>query len=487
MNFIERFLARYGYKKRPEIKKRNIFAGVDTGRLYSSWTTTNYSADSEIYNSLRILRARARDLERNNDYAKKFLRMVKTNVIGRDGIKLQSQVKNDNNSADEIARNKIEDAFKEWSKKGACDVTGEYSFRDLQKMIISTIARDGEVIIRRVRGFDNPFRYSLQLLEADHLDERHNDTLASGNRVKMGIEFDGWSRPVAYWLYPLHPGDMLFGEGYGDKIRIAAEEIFHIFLPQRVSQTRGFPWLHSAMTRLNMLGAYEEAELVASRIAAAKGGFYTSGTGDTYTGDDTEDNNPIQEVEPGIFETLPRGWDFKVFDPQHPSSAYESFSKSILRGIASGLDVSYAYLANDLTDVNYSSIRAGVLDERDVWRDVQAFMAEHVLQPIFEEWLEMALLTQKINLPFSKLEKFKKARWQPRGWQWVDPEKDVNAKIMSIENNLETGADIAAEQGKDLEEIYQQLAIEKELKKKYGLMPQPVKTAKNGKPVAVET
>jgi lambda family phage portal protein len=324
MNFIERFLARYGYKKRPEIKKRNIFAGVDTGRLYSSWTTTNYSADSEIYNSLRILRARARDLERNNDYAKKFLRMVKTNVIGRDGIKLQSQVKNDNNSADEIARNKIEDAFKEWSKKGACDVTGEYSFRDLQKMIISTIARDGEVIIRRVRGFDNPFRYSLQLLEADHLDERHNDTLASGNRVKMGIEFDGWSRPVAYWLYPLHPGDMLFGEGYGDKIRIAAEEIFHIFLPQRVSQTRGFPWLHSAMTRLNMLGAYEEAELVASRIAAAKGGFYTSGTGDTYTGDDTEDNNPIQEVEPGIFETLPRGWDFKVFDPQHPSSAYES-------------------------------------------------------------------------------------------------------------------------------------------------------------------
>jgi lambda family phage portal protein len=158
-----------------------------------------------------------------------------------------------------------------------------------------------------------------------------------------------------------------------------------------------------------------------------------------------------------------------------------------LRGIASGLDVSYAYLANDLTDVNYSSIRAGVLDERDVWRDVQAFMAEHVLQPIFEEWLEMALLTQKINLPFSKLEKFKKARWQPRGWQWVDPEKDVNAKIMSIENNLETGADIAAEQGKDLEEIYQQLAIEKELKKKYGLMPQPVKTAKNGKPVAVET
>jgi lambda family phage portal protein len=453
------------------LKKRQVFAGADLGRLYSSWSTTNYSADSEIYNDLRVLRARSRELERNNDYAKKFFRMVKTNVVGKEGIKLQSQAKNSRGKPDEAAREKIEEQFKEWSKKGVCDVTGEYSFRDIQKMVISSIARDGEIIIRKVKGFDNPYRFALQLLEADHLDEKYSEMMPSGNRIKMGIEFDGWSRPVAYWVYKMHPGDFLFGEGYGDKIRIPADEILHIHLPYRVSQTRGLPWIHAALTRLNMLGAYEEAELVASRIAAAKGGFYQSdGSVGEYQGDDTENNNPIQEVEPGIFELLPPGLKFQVFDPQHPTNAYEAFTKSILRGIASGLDVSYNYLANDLEGVNYSSIRAGVLDERDVWRDLQAFLAEHFLQSVFEPFLDMALLTQKIPFSHANFEKYTQTRWQPRGWAWVDPLKDMQAKILGVNSGFDTGANIAAETGQDLEEIYQQLAIEKQLREKYQLM-----------------
>jgi capsid protein len=93
-----------------------VFAGADLGRLYSSWSTTNYSADSEIYNDLRVLRARSRELERNNDYAKKFFRMVKTNVVGKEGIKLQSQAKNAKGKPDEAAREKIEESN---SKSGA--------------------------------------------------------------------------------------------------------------------------------------------------------------------------------------------------------------------------------------------------------------------------------------------------------------------------------------------------------------------------------
>lgn len=454
---------------------KRSYAGAGTGRLYHSWTTTNQSADAELRFNLTSLRARSRELEANNDYAKKFFRMVKTNVVGRDGIKLQSQVKNDSGKPDEKARTKIEEAWTRWIKKGFCDVTGEYSFRDIQKLVISSAARDGELLIRKIQGFDNDFNFALQLIEADHLDEKMNDNLASGNKVKMGVEYDQWNRRIAYHVYKNHPGDYFYGSTFGEKIRIPADEVIHFYLPMRISQTRGIPWMHAAMTRLNMIGGYEEAELVAARLAAAKGGFYETDPEGQYIGDDQEGDQPIQELEPGMLEALPRGWKFHAYDPQHPTTAFEAFEKAILRGISSGLDVSYNYLANDLEGVNYSSIRAGVLDERDVWRDLQAFLIEHFLMIVFEEWLKMALLTQQVALPSSKFDKFSAAKWQPRGWQWVDPQKDIQAKIMEINAGLNSATDIAAEQGKDLEELYQQLQREMQLLKKYGILLPEIK------------
>ncbi|MCI0539082.1 MAG: phage portal protein [Verrucomicrobiales bacterium] len=71
------------------------------------------------------------------------------------------------------------------------------------------------------------------------------------------------------------------------------------------------------------------------------------------------------EVSPGQFETRPVGFEFQTFDPQHPTQAFPFFVKTFLRGIASGLGVSYNTLANELEGVNFSSIRAGVSDERE--------------------------------------------------------------------------------------------------------------------------
>jgi capsid protein len=109
-----------------------------------------------------------------------------------------------------------------------------------------------------------------------------------------------------------------------------------------------------------MLHGYREAELVAARVAASKMGFITSPDGDGYTEDDLEDTHaPVMSAELGSFEQLPTGMDIKLFDPTHPTSAFSDFHKAVLRGIASGLGVSYASLASDLENVNYSSIRQG--------------------------------------------------------------------------------------------------------------------------------
>ncbi len=452
-------------KKKEPVKKKNFEGAKFVNSLYS-WAVSNLSADSEISGNISILRARSRDLARNNDYVKKFLRMVKTNVVGK-GIKLQSKAKLKNGDLDKRANELIESAFKDWSKRGVCDVTGKYSFTDIQKLVISQMALDGEVFIRMVKGFNNKYKFALQLLEADHLDVNYYDT---SRNIVMGIEFDEWSRPIAYHFYKKHPGDR-YNYLEQERIRIPAEEVIHLFIPYRISQNRGIPWLHTAIIRLKMLGGYEEAELVAARLGAIKAGFYKKPADEMGYGADEvlDDGSLVQNLEPGQIEILPSDWDFQAVDWNHPNQAFKDFEKAILRGIASGLDVSYNYLANDLEGVNYSSIRAGVLDERDVWRDLQIFLKEHFLDRVFENWLEMALLSGNLNLSFKDFNRLNNPTWQFRGWEWVDPLKDMQANILAIKAGLKSASDVVSQMGFDYEEVLLQLKREKDLREKLGI------------------
>lgn len=204
-------------------------------------------------------------------------------------------------------------------------------------------------------------------------------------------------------------------------------------------------------------------------------GFYLQPEGENYTGDTEDDSgNPINEATPAQFEILPHGWDFKEFDPKSGNDDFPTFGKAILRNIASGLNVSYTSLANDLEGVNYSSIRAGLLDERDYYSSLQEWLINTFLNPIFSQWLEMQLLKQTIKLPLIKFDKFNSPLFIGRGWNWVDPQKDINASIEAINNGLSTSTQILSEKGLDIEEVYQQLANEKKLREKYGLDFNPI-------------
>jgi lambda family phage portal protein len=461
---FEGLMARFGYKPTEQKTAKRNYSGANIGRLFSSWQAFSQTADREIQSSITVLRSRARELSRNNDYVKKYIEMVRKNVVGSNGIALQVRSKDPKGSLDTMANSMIEDSFYKWGKKGNCDVTGRHSWRDIQNLFIESSATDGEVLVRLL--FDRKKGLQLQLIESDMLDERLNDI---SRQISMGIEYDDNGRPIAYHVFKYHPSS-LQSTTLGNKVeRIPAEEIIHAFIPSRSSQGRGVTWLRTAMTRLKMLEGYEEAELTAARVAAAKMGFYTSPAGESYHGDDDDNGTPIQDAEPGAFEVLPEGWDFKTFDPSHPTTAFAEFVKSTLRGVASGLGVSYNYLSGDLEGVSYSSIRAGVLDERDTWRDIQAWMIETLCERVYEKWLEFALLTKNIPLPIEKFDKFNAGTWQPRGWAWVDPLKDMQASILAINAGLKTAQMVASEQGLDIEDVYLQLSQEAAMREKLGI------------------
>ena len=464
----------FDFVKRNEkpAKGKRSYAAARGGRLFADFTQSGNSADSELRFTLEVMRNRSRELVRDNEFARRYVNLLKTNVVGDSGFHLQVKARNDDGQLDGIGNTMIETAWREWGRLGAPTADGRMSWYDCQRLVIETLARDGEVFARKLKSSKYRDGFAIQFLEADLIDDKKNETLDNGNQIRMGIEMDKAHRPIAYYVLTSHPGDRYYHSNAGSKhVRVPADEIIHVFMPTRTHQTRGEPFMVAAMSALKHLHAFREAEVIAARIGASKMGMITTPGGDDFVGDGYENEFvPTISAEPGSFHQLPAGVGLEMFDPKHPNTGYAEFESAMLRGVASGLNVSYASLSNDLSSVNYSSIRQGALDERDGYRALHMFMIEHFIEPVFREWLSSAMDFGGVDLPASRYDKFAgNAHFRGRGWNWVDPLKEINAAVVGLQNGVLSMQDVAANYGRDVEETFSQISRDKEIASQFGL------------------
>ena len=108
MNIIKRVAAAIGFGKKPAQVRRFQAARID--RLTADWLASIQSLNEELRSDLNLLRSRGRDLVQNNDYAEKFVGMVKNNIIGPGGIRLQVRVQDAPGKPDKLASAAIESA-----------------------------------------------------------------------------------------------------------------------------------------------------------------------------------------------------------------------------------------------------------------------------------------------------------------------------------------------------------------------------------------
>ena len=462
----------FDFIRKPKKQKRS-YTAANTGRLFADFITSSRSADSEIRPNLRVIRDRCREATRNHPYAKRYIQIMTTNVVGATGITMQVRKRNEDNSLDVVGNRLLERAFQAWGRTGFCTVDGRLSWLQAQRLFMETLARDGEVLIKKVkRPANNPYGFTLQFLEADYLDEEYNKRMPNGNEVRMGVEIDKAGKPVSYFMFEDHPHhDQAYGSRTKRKhIQVPASEIIHCFIQERAGQTRGVPMMANALSRLKMLDGFEEAVLVNARVAASKMGFFVSPEGDGFIGDDYDGAAPIMDASPGTFTQLPQGMDFKSFDPSQPQDNFADFEKAILRGIASGLGVSYVSLANNLEGVSYSSIRQGTIEDRDHFKMMQQFMIDAFIDPVYRAWLEMVITVGRVNLPMTKYDLFAdNVIYRPRGFAWVDPQKEIQASVTALQNGIVTLQDVHAQYGKDTEDVFEQINREAELADRYGV------------------
>jgi lambda family phage portal protein len=416
------------------------FESASVGRRTSGWSRRGTDANAAASGAtLAYLRAQARDLVRNNPWARRGLRRIVTNTIGW-GIRPKATGRN-------AAR--VMELWRQWAETTQCDAAGRLTFAGLQGLIMRTVAESGEVLVRRRRrrpedGLAIPLQ--LQVLEPDFLDTGKDGVPApGGGPIIQGIEFDLIGRRVAYWLFDQHPG------GTGTLIspvsrRVPAEGILHVFLQERPGQVRGPSWFASVDLRLHDFDEFEDATLMKQKISACMAAFVTdldgSGPALGQAGTDSATAQPTDTFEPGMIVNLPGGKQVTVANPP-VATDHQSFSTTALRGVAAGLGVTYEDLCGDYTQSNFSSSRMGRIahmgDVHD-WRE--NMIIPQFCQPAWT-WMLEALLLAGEDVELSP------AEWTPPATPMIDPDKEGLALMRMVRAGAMNPDQMVREQGYD--------------------------------------
>ena len=260
------------------------------------------------------------------------------------------------------------------------------------------------------------------------------------------------------------------GNGGMETVRVDASEILHLFRPLRPGQIRGEPWLARALVKLNELDQYDDAELVRKKTAAMFAGFITRlAPEDNLMGEGSADPNGVAlaGLEPGTLQILEPGEDVKFSQPADVGASYAEFLRMQFRAVAAAMGVTYEQLTGDLTQVNYSSIRAGLLEFRRRCEALQHGVIVHQLcRPIWQVFIEQAVLEGALSLPGyarggqAQRRAYLAVKWIPQGWQWVDPQKEFNAMLTAMRAGLLSRSEAISSFGYDAEDVDREIAAD---------------------------
>jgi len=434
---------RLQYRHARELQQRSYDAASNTRRT-KNWKAGSTSQNAEVTFSLQTLRNRSRDLVRNNPYAGKAIGILTDNVIGC-GIQAAPVGK-------KTKIKPILDAWNGWANSTMCDIGRQMNFAGLQRLFSRTMFESGECIIRQVRrnnGAGN-IPIALQVLEPDHIDTNKAGNV-TGGFIVQGVEYNNYGERVAYWLYDVHPGDIMRNISFISK-RVPAEEVIHLYRVDRPGQVRGIPEGVSAFIRMKDLDSYADAQLMRQRIAAC----FTVFIQDTVNVNGAAADYANKTLEPGAMEVLPPGRTMTFTQPPLVQG-YDEYTRTVIREFSIAYGVTYEALTGDLSRVNFSSARMGFLEfGRRVEMLQELVIIPMALNVIWDWFIIGARVAGIINKPVA-------AGWTCPKRQAVDPVKEIAAIKAAVRAGLMSRPEAIRQLGYDPTDVTEEIAEDNKL------------------------
>lgn len=423
------------------------YDAASQGRRTQGWRRPATSADREIYAGLIQLRNGARELTRNNKYAAAAVRQMTAHMIG-DGITARAT------HAESRVAELAQAEWDGWS--GSKVYQGCFDHFHVQKLICRGLIEGGEML-QVWKAKDGVPDSRVDVLEGDYLDINRTMRIEQG-RIVQGVQFDADGDRTAYWLFKEHPGDMIFGGGFVSQ-PMDRQYIDHVFEQLRAPQARGVSWLGAVALTLRDVSDIEDAMRLKKKIEACLAVALSPPEGQiaspltdnknpnvTGTGPDTE------TLSPGLIFRAKPGETVTAIQPS-ASGDTVSFVRQQLAGVSASL-VPYHLMTGDVSQANYSSLRAALLGfwaMLDDWQ--QQIIVPLCCQPAFDRRMRVLALLSG-DKRFLQV----KAQWAMPARGFVDPVKDLMGEILSIRAGLTTLTGSLAQRGVDVDKQLAEIA-----------------------------
>jgi lambda family phage portal protein len=456
-----------GFEQNQRLKA--FYEGASTGPRMGNKGLRSSGPNSDAESSLTKLRSRSRHAVTNHPLGVTANNAYVDNLVGN-GIVANWENK------------ELQRLWNIWQTE--CDADGNLNFPGMEALVARAEFSDGEVLIRRrwrrpSDGLSVPLQ--IEIIESDHLPTSLND-IAKG--IRLGIQKNFIGQRTHYHLYKYHPSDLPNGSGLNDIHPVPASDIIHYFQVLRPKQDRGIPHLSTILLRLYEIDEMQDATLVKQKTAQLfawiikkrQQEWSEEGSGDGETVGDGNDSNvdydeivngeAIKKIKPASINYLDDDEDIEFSSPDGIGPNYVEWIKTELRTVAKAIGLTYEMLTGDLTGVNYSSIRAGLVEFRRRMERLQYhLMIFKFCHPVAKWFLEAAWMNRLVDLPeYSTNPHQYLPKWQTPRWDWVDPLKDVMADILEVRAGFDSRANKNAERGHNSEDITAQLIIEQGVK-----------------------
>ncbi len=214
--------------------------------------------------------------------------------------------------------------------------------------------------------------------------------------------------------------------------RIPASDVLHLYRKRRPGQLRDVSWLAPVLLRLRDLGDYEAALLMKAKIEACLAAVVTEEGDEALTGAASgllrdAQGRAVESFEPGMILYRRGMGSVEVVNPSGGGS-HTAFARRALEAAAVGAGLTYDQVSGDLTQANYSSLRAGKIEFRRLCEQVQyGMLIPMLVRPIAERFHAQGALRGiwSAEMPDG-------VSHVPPAHEMIDPLKDTTALIAQV-------------------------------------------------------